>query len=373
MTDKKYNILWFDDEHEELKGFKLQAAQHGINLFAYKSRKGGFDELERNYPFYDGVLLDAKFFENEDDVAKSEDLKQLIKAKERLQTLPKKFKPFILTGQIQLFDDTTFNSLFPDYYRKGVSEDIKQLFDDIKKAADQQKDTQIRHEYHRVFEVCTEKYIGESAARDLLNIFHNKNEWNTDVYLSTIRRFIQDIFEQFNKHELLPDAFVTPHVALNESSKFLTGRIEKGYKLNKESYLPKVVTDSLRFVLDITQPGAHRSQVDAHLKEMNAPYLFDGVLNQLLDIILWFKSYIDSKPIKNNWVRAMEGKVINIGPNQGYAFLKPYNQGGNLYIPGDLIQKHNLSEGTKIKAEIEEYTDDQTNKLKTQAKNIELL
>ena len=26
------------------------------------------DELERNYPFYDGVLLDAKFFENEDEI-----------------------------------------------------------------------------------------------------------------------------------------------------------------------------------------------------------------------------------------------------------------------------------------------------------------
>jgi len=382
MIKERYKILWIDDEHEKLGQLKTEANQNGIHLVAFKSLNGGFDELEKNYQLYDGVLLDAKFYENEDDVEKSEDLEQLIKARDKLQKLPKKFEIFVLTGQSLLFEDQTFNAFFPKYYKKGVDVDIDRLFEDIKKAADQQKDTQIRHEYQRVFDVCNEKYIGESAARDLLNIFHNKNEWNTDVYLSTIRRFVQDIFEQFNKHKLLPDEFITPHVALNESSKFLSGRTEKGYKLKEESCLPKVVADNLRFILDVTQPGSHRSQVDEHIKEMNAPYLVDGVLNQLLDLIIWFKTYIDSNPKKNNWTKEdietdreafIEGEVINMNPEKGFAFLKPHNEGENLFIPPILVQKYQLSEGMYIKAEIEEYTYHKTQETNTRAKNIEIL
>jgi response regulator RpfG family c-di-GMP phosphodiesterase len=65
MTDKKYNILWIDDEHEKLVGFKLQARQKGIILTAFKSKDAGIAELQVNYSSYDAILLDAKFFENE--------------------------------------------------------------------------------------------------------------------------------------------------------------------------------------------------------------------------------------------------------------------------------------------------------------------
>ena len=62
-----YNILWIDDEHENLSGFLGRASVNGINLIPFKSLNGGMEELEKNYPFYDGVLLDAQIFENEDD------------------------------------------------------------------------------------------------------------------------------------------------------------------------------------------------------------------------------------------------------------------------------------------------------------------
>ena len=62
---KKYNILWIDDEHEKMNGFKLQAAQNDILLKPYKSKNAGILEIQNNYPLYDGVLFDAKFFEDE--------------------------------------------------------------------------------------------------------------------------------------------------------------------------------------------------------------------------------------------------------------------------------------------------------------------
>jgi hypothetical protein len=87
MEDILYNILWIDDEHESLAGTKGRAKRNGINLIPFKSLNNGISELEKNYPFYDGVLLDAKFFENEDDVKGSEDTYNVHRAKERLLQL----------------------------------------------------------------------------------------------------------------------------------------------------------------------------------------------------------------------------------------------------------------------------------------------
>src|SRR5690606_5065658 len=163
MEELFYNILWIDDEHETLTGTKGRAKRNGINFIPFKSLNGGMSELERNYPYYDGVLLDAKFLENEDDVQGTEDTYNVHRAKERLLQLKKKFEVFVLTGQAEAYEDKTFQKAFTKVYNKGSDDETDRLFEDIKKAASQQEDTQIRHSYKRVFEVCTEKYIGEYA------------------------------------------------------------------------------------------------------------------------------------------------------------------------------------------------------------------
>ena len=96
MEDIIYNILWIDDEHESLSGTKGRAKRNGIHLIPFKSLNSGMSELEKNSSFYDGVLLDAKFFENEDDIQGSEDTEYVHRAKEQLIQLPKKFEIFVL-------------------------------------------------------------------------------------------------------------------------------------------------------------------------------------------------------------------------------------------------------------------------------------
>ena len=75
-------------------------------------------ELKKNYPIYDGVLLDAKFFENEDDIKGSEDTDNVHRAKEELLLLPKKFEVFVFTGQAEAYEDKTFNKAFKKVYKK---------------------------------------------------------------------------------------------------------------------------------------------------------------------------------------------------------------------------------------------------------------
>ena len=391
MEDIIYNILWIDDEHESLSGTKGRAKRNGIHLIPFKSLNSGMSELEKNSSFYDGVLLDAKFFENEDDINGSEDTYNVHRAKERLLMLKKKFEVFILTGQAEAYEDKTFKKAFTKVYKKGSDSEIDRLFTDIKIAAENQEDTQIRHTFNRVFEVCTEKYIGEIAGQDILNLLKVNNDLSIEDPFNIIRKIVEDLFMSFCKFRLLPLEFVTPGVALNESSKFLTGKaadgnpfIERGYRNLEETHLPSHIASSLRSLLSITQSGSHRSSIDLHVKTIKTPYLFKSMLFQLFDILTWFKAYVDSDPKKENWIKvesesetsledeqdAVMGKVININLQKGFAFLKPDAFGDNIFIPPHLVTNHSLEEQMHIKVMVEQYIENRTGETKSRVKQI---
>ncbi|WP_282773597.1 hypothetical protein [Phaeodactylibacter xiamenensis] len=398
MEEPLYNVLWIDDEHETLTSTKGRAKRNGINLIPFKSFSSGISELERNYPQYDGVLLDAKFFENEDDEPGTEDTFVSFRAKERILQLPKTFEIFVLTGQAEAYEDRTFKKAFTRVYEKGKDEDVTQLFKDIKSAAKNHIDTQLRHEYKRVFEVCTVRYIGEYAGQDILKLLKVNDESNIDLHFNAIRKIVEDLFIAFHKFGLLPLEFVSPGVSLNESSKFLQGKrgnglpfIEKGYQNLEETHLPSQIAYYLKSILSVAQAGSHRSSIDEHVREVRTPYLFKSVFFQLLDVIAWFKIYVDSNPPTQNWIRVgmenkeiggtmrpdyaglVHGKVININPMKGFAFFAPDAGGENTFIPPHLVTNHSLQGGLPISVEIEEYTDNRTGDLKTRVKRIAML
>jgi cold shock CspA family protein len=118
------------------------------------------------------------------------------------------------------------------------------------------------------------------------------------------------------------------------------------------------------------------------VKTIKTPFLLKSVFFQLLDLLVWFKMYVDSNPKTGNWVKTVEvtehmdvliwGKVINLNPQKGFAFFKPDTLGENIFIPPHLVTNHALTEGLQIQVDVEEYTDNRTNKLKNRVKRIEL-
>ncbi|MFD2939706.1 hypothetical protein [Flavobacterium notoginsengisoli] len=391
MEDIVYNILWIDDEHETLTGTKGRAKRNGIQLIPFKSLNAGMSELEQNYPFYDGVLLDAKFFENEDDIEGSEDTDNVHRAKEQLLQLKKKFEIFVLTGQAEAYEDSTFNKAFKKVYKKGSDEDIERLFEDIKNAAANQEDTQLRHSYKRVFDVCNEKYIGEMSGQDILNLLKVNDETNIDNHFNTIRKIVEDIFVAFAKFNLLPSEFVSPSVSLNESSKFLAGKspdgvffTEKGYQHKEEAHLPKQIAFYLRNILSVTQAGSHRSEIDSFVKSLKTSFLLKSVFFQLLDVIVWFKTYVDSNPKTQNWFKVeadtdindietdtiISGIVINLNTQKGFAFFKPNTGSDNIFIPPHLVANYSLVNDNPVEVAVEEYIDNRTFETKTRVSKI---
>lgn len=389
-----YKVLWFDDEHATLEIIKDEALQHGIELFGYENAKDGIEELVKNYWIYDAVILDGLFFKDSNQKGDTVDNKAFGLVANKLRELKAQgniIPWFIFSGQpsfvkekndlVEVLSEEQFAN--GKVFDKNIDEDLEELCKEIKNACDNIDSVRIKHQYRDVFEVCTRKYIGEYAAKDLLEILSYFKNIDHGKYFTSIRKIIEDLFSAFNKFELLPKEFISPNIALNESSKFLSGKAMKGYSLNQNSHLPQVISNNLRNILSVTQPASHRSHIDDHLNLVNTNYLIKSIVYQLLDVIVWFKKHVDSKPDTENWNREnitsndsisniLPGIVINYNNYKGFAFFKPNNGGENIFIPPHLVESHKLKEGMPIGIESEEYTDNRTQEIKVRAKKIEL-
>jgi cold shock CspA family protein len=383
---KRYEVIWIDDQFDDQEAFLESAYLNGIDIIPFKTSKDGMHELSKNLMKYDAIILDAKVYnESEDEVAKLTGLTSSIYYIKQLTS--KKVVPyFIFTGQPDLIDSTTFSEMVGEVFVYKKTIDNAKLFSDLKAHADKQDFTQLKHKHQNVFEACTEKYIGDYAASDLFHILSNIENDDLNNLFNSVRKIVEDIFQCFHKYELLPREFVFPSVSIQESSKFLSGQTQKEFTLNAESRLPKLISDSLRSILDVTQPASHRSSVDEHLKIVNNTYLIKGSVYQLLDIIVWLKNYIDSNPPKNNWSKIenkivtlnekptqYEGIVINFNPYKGFAFFKPNDESENIFIPPHLVELNSLVDGLKISVEKEDYIDNRTEETKIRVTKVNII
>jgi hypothetical protein len=289
MTNK-YNILWIDDEHEKLGGFKLQASQNNILLHPFKSRMAGIAELEKNYPLYDGVLLDAKFFDDEDDAAGSEDLGALIKAKDSLLQLPKKFEIFVLTGQAQLFEDKTFNTFVPKYYRKGIANDVTRLFIDLKVSADQQVDRQIRHEYQEVFSIFTAGYLPpevELQVLDLIKADLPLTRVAIKSMLSNIRSIHESCFLKLESIGVIPDSTVN----FNSILKHLSGNktSTSNWQPTTTEYQNDAIENLNKWLYFTCGKYIHNLREENYNGYMISKYAVESLRSGLLELLIWFK------------------------------------------------------------------------------------
>ena len=384
----RYQVLWIDDDAEKQDGFLESAYLNGLDINYCKTSKQGVEELVSKIEQYDAVILDAMVYnESEDEKASLTGLFNSIKKINSLSER-KKIPYFIFSGYIDQDEHASARQMLADETIFIKSKDNDRLFQAIKDEANTQADTQIRHKYQRVFDVCTEKYIGENAGKDLLNLLLNLDNSNTDNQFNTLRKIVEDIFISSNKFQLLPNEFITPTVALNESSKFLSGKnhkgelfAEKGYQHLEETHIPEQISTMLWNVLSVTQDGSHRSKIDSHAKYLNTSFLFQSILYQLLDVIVWFKMHVDNNPKTENWTKIekpkqeiesniKKGIVINFNIYKGFAFLQPEDGTDNIFIPPHLITNHSLKDGDAITGEIEEYIDNRTNEIKKRVSKL---
>ena len=362
MSNKVYNILWVDDEYEKLDGTKRSALDFDLKLVPFKSLDAGMAELERNLVLYDSVLLDAKFFEKEDDVPDTEDTDYVHRAKERILQLPKKFDIHILTGQAEAFDSSDFKKAFKKVFKKGISEDVDALFNSLRGAAEGQLDFQIRNEYKRVFEIGNEKYLGSKIYEPITNLLKQIKSTNdfepTKDNLLPLRKIIENSFDKLFELGIIPEEIYK--AGLNPTVKFLcNNKSNSGYNVVKDFMHPSMAYffDNLVF---ITQDSQHdkkglKLNVDEYISNIKSPYLFKSLVFQLLDYLIWLKEFIDenSNPEVNKNLWTKNENIVTatndsdlIGQLQqdeeGYYFIDKcifqYTKVHNIYNIGDKLE-----------------------------------
>lgn len=286
---KKYKVLWIDDEHEKMGGFKIQSAQNDITLTSYKSRKAGMDELEKNYLLYDGVLLDAKFFDDEDDAEGSEDLSAFNGAKERLLQIPKKFEIFVLTGQVQLFEDKIFNTFVPKYFRKGIAEDINKLFAELKQAADKQPETQIRHENHEIFSIFSSGYLPADVEIQVLELIKSalpRNRYETKAALANIRSIHESCLRKLEEIDVIPDS----GTQFSNIVRHLSGnKTHPTYQPTSKEYQNTSVENLSKWIYFTCGQYIHNLDDDNYNGYMISKYAVESLRSGILELLLWFK------------------------------------------------------------------------------------
>jgi hypothetical protein len=353
---KKYKVIWFDDKYSELNLIKESAFLRGISLMGYTNTKEGVDELERNISEYDAAIVDGNFFkttsQSEEDVS-DDALFEVGIALERLKN--SKILPwFILSGQINFTkEENKYARGFKAnvVYDKNNEDHLQKLWDSVIAEADEQIETKIKNDYRRVFEVCHEEYIGTSASKLLLSILKKENAINAfpdpELYFVPLRKVMEDLFTACHKYGFLPECFVKPSVALNETSKFLSGSVEKGYQLDTPVFI-KVISEHVRNILSVCQPAAHRSEIDSFVSTVNSPYLLLSTTYQLLDVLLWFKEYFDT----NNNIVVNKARVKLSDPDAKNEIIESDDFGN--YHCGEVLLSYNFikDNGFKVGDEI---------------------
>jgi hypothetical protein len=376
---KPYNILWVDDEHndEALLPFILQAEQQNIILDGYGSFKEGFNALEANLNFYDVILLDALFFE--DETSETPNPAGLGSAIKKINELinQKVFPYFVLSGQTHFTDVT--NPILEAFqlrcYNKKNPDDVKELLVNIKKEANTQIDLQIKHENQLFFEVL--EMYPDSVRDTFISIFKGikglNNQFDDELYFTQLRIILEIMFRKANDIGLLHDKCVKVNgsqVNLSESSFFLSGHDTKHLEVNcSVTHFPKIIANNVKNLIHTTGAASHTSDVDitqnidiqAYRDGVKTPYLLYALALQLMDVLIWFggysKSNSDIAVNRSYWCELEKdqfgnkfetGVLTNIAGN-GWGTISVNNSTVRVSIHGEEIKKLNLVVRDSIK------------------------
>lgn len=406
--EKQYQVIWIDDQWEELISFDTRAEQNNINLTAFKTSTEGMAELEKDLDKWDAIILDAKVYRNSTNETAS--LSGLFASISKLEQLSsKKIIPwFVLTAQPDIVSNETLQIQMEEkgkrIFSKNGIDDVDILFKELKEQADCQIETQIRHEYADVFEVCKEEYIGtqnvDRILKILLSLKNNDNQ--NPIHFNSIRKVIEDVFNKLDQIGVLP----------KEHER--NGKVEKisfngkGKFLSNSTKIPIYIQRSIDSIVSTTQDASHsinasqsqnvsqtkhkpnQPQVDIDVQSGKAPYLLFSNVYELLNVICWLKGFIDKnqdieknktlfqQPIKikldtsekgcsptfqlkqankvlveselENTIETLTGEITTKLPSM--AIFTPNNNSESIRLEGALLSKHLLEVGTIIIAKV---------------------
>ncbi|WP_431158147.1 hypothetical protein [Winogradskyella poriferorum] len=308
-----YTVLWFDDKFEEYDNDFDTAYLKDIELIGVSNSKEGLKELTHNYDDYDAIIVDGLFYENPEEKGdpKSTAFGKVANKMRELKAQGIVIPWFIYSGQlgfireernlIDVLKDTDFGD--GKVYDKNNINDFELLCDELIDCVNKMENTIIRNKYQRVFDVCTETYLGKqlkSKVFKMLKVLEKNNgDAATEDLFNPLRKIMETVFTKMSELNLLPSAIIENKGWITGSSLFISNK-HSDYK-HTEEFIHPLVAHTIHRLLDVIQDASHtegelRLKVDDYVSTNKSSYIYNSCVYQILEIIIWFKNLRDKFP-----------------------------------------------------------------------------
>jgi hypothetical protein len=359
MEERKYKVLWIDDEYAKQEEFIELAYQNNIDICAFKSFHAGFDEFETHIEIYDAIILDARGFIEENQVDGTEHLSFLMRSISKLKDLESQIRreiPYVIySGQTDVHEDGMFKEMYPNETVFSKFGDDEKLFAYLKEEIKSKSPeiSKLKFKHRNVFEVFDEKYkLDKSWEASLVGLLIDRESGSTDVkQINEFRKFIEVIQKGLCAHGFIPDNF-----SVNNLKKFIKGEQVNGVLCSDLSIFGKVMPKLIESFIDNTQEGSHPLSIDAHIRQTNSRYFLDKLFYELLEILVCYKLWVDtnlvSDTIPKRWIRMEEpefvdSEIVAINPRNSCYELMDLHENQRSIVPKNFQIKFNI-EGMEV-------------------------
>jgi hypothetical protein len=302
----KYKVLWFDDEWKELEEISENALDHDIQLVGISNAQDGLNELWNNLMNYQGVILDGKFYldpTKTGDEINDDAFGEVARFLHDLHTSGEVLPWFILSGQPTFVKEvnTSVKLLGISSYGKGRvfdknRDEDKELFPLLVEAIEATPMLKAMVKHRLVFQVCEEKYLGDQKERlfEMIKNLELNGQKNSEDLYTPLRKILEKMIDRFVELGVIAD-----DLSLNDLKFFSKGK-HKDYEFQGEIF-PPLIAHLFNSVIDVIQDACHlkedlRFKVDEFIKGSRTSYLYQSTTLTILDLIIWFKSYVDDLP-----------------------------------------------------------------------------
>lgn len=316
MNTNVYNILWADDDVDALKDlYEERFDDNDLKIVEIAHDGKELEEkLSKSTHMIDAVIVDANFNYTKTSPESKLDERNVTGLEYAHSLYAHKFNrsiPFFLFTQRidnmlheKLDERPEFNDDFKrhrNWFKKNDDDELSEMFISIKQEVDQRNSPYFRVRNRYEYELNAANMI--PGAYDMVFDFLERdlNDKLSEMVepFVRMRRIIEKMFSLCEEWNLIPpisdDINGTANYFLYNtySPKRNGGPRVSLYHMECGNLMPKPLAQSLVYIVDVTQDGAHskknlKLKVDKYFEEEKDTLLLRAVANILIDIIKWF-------------------------------------------------------------------------------------
>ena len=267
--DNEINVIWVDDQHEEMKPFVLNAIQNNIKLTPFKSKVSAAENLKKHHKIYDAIILDACIIESDED--KIPDTQWSLELYNSYINNKIDLPVLVSSGNIPVDEEKMYLKTFGRIYKKGTEDE--ELFQSIKSKVQDNPNYLIRKKYSDLFNILNKlDSITSKVQQDFLIILKliKEKDFNSEHILNPLRKLLESLIYAINKKEknLIPEIMIIK-MSLNAIGYYFNGIPQKnpsfksfGFAKKKFDEIPGQIFLSLCKILNAESHATKPDQFD---------------------------------------------------------------------------------------------------------------